>query len=56
LLHVSAHFGQDACGRLFLDARDALKQLERFRESWVFHPAEDLLIERLHLCFQELQM
>ena len=56
LLHVGADFGQDACSRFFLDAGDALQKLERFRESWVFHPAEDLLIERLHLALQELQM
>jgi hypothetical protein len=30
--------------------------LKCLRKNRVFHPSEDLLIERLHLALQELQM
>jgi hypothetical protein len=42
--------------QILLDAGDALKQVKRFFEGWVFHRTEDLLVERLHLALQDLQM
>ena len=56
LFHIRAYLGQDAGGRFFLDARNALQQMERFGKCGVLQAPSDLLVKSLDLLVQELKM
>lgn len=56
LFHVSPDLGQDAGGGFFLDAWNALEQMERFGKRRLFHAPLNLAIERFHLLIQELEV
>ena len=56
LFHVRAYLGQDAGGGFFLDARNALQQMERFGKCRVRQAPSDLGVEGFYLFIKELKM